>query len=193
MPDLLARKEATASKIAQAQQENSLFFLIALLLFIAASAVYGGLFFLIQAQTAVREELTLQIQEKERNLRPELIEQIYLLEERLQNIGTLLNNHTFSSNAFRVIEAVTHPQVHFTSFGFDSENYKVEMSGETISYAVLARQVNILERDPQIENVEFGGLTLTGNNLLGFRTTILFRQALLQTRPESALATSTTP
>ncbi|MBI2056080.1 MAG: hypothetical protein HYT37_01765 [Candidatus Sungbacteria bacterium] len=193
MPDLLARKEAVASKIVSIRQESSLLFFVALLLFLAASSAYGGLFLLTTAQASTRDELTVQIQEKENNLRPELIEQIYALENRLKNIGTLLNRHTFSSNAFRILEAATHPQVRFTNFGFNPESYKVEMSGETISYAVLARQVNILERDPQIERVEFGGLTLTGNNLLGFRVTIIFRSALLQIRPESVVATSTAP
>lgn len=193
MFDLLARKEVTASKIKRSQQEGSLFFFLALLFFLAASAGYGGLFLLTRAQASTRDELILQIQEKEKNLRPEIIEQIFILEERLKNITTLLNRHTFSSQAFHVIEADTHPQVRFTSFGFTPADYKADMSGETVSYAALARQVNILERDPQIERVEFGGLTLTGNNFLGFRSTIIFRPTVLQTRPKETLTSTTTP
>lgn len=77
MPDLLARKEAFATKIVRQQQENSLLFFIALLLFLGASAAYGGLFLLTNAQKSARDALTSQIQEKEKNLRPELIEQIF--------------------------------------------------------------------------------------------------------------------
>lgn len=193
MFDLLAGKEAAASRIARSQHEGSLFFFLALLFFLVASAGYGGLFLLTHAQASTRAELILQIQEKEKNLRPEIVEQIFILEERLKNIATLLNGHIFSSQAFRIIEADTHPQVQFTSFGFTPADYKVEMSGETVSYAALARQVNILERDPQIERVEFGGLTMTGNNFLGFRSTIILRPTVLQTRPKTTLTSTTTP
>ncbi len=186
MFDLLARKEAFATKIVRQQQESSLLFFIALLLFLGASAAYGGLFLLTNAQKSARDALTSQIKDKEKNLRPELIEQIFLLEERLKNIVTLINQHTFASNVFRIIEADTHPSARFMSFGFVPTSYKVEMTGETTNYATLSQQVNILERDPLIEQVEFGGLSLTGDNTLGFRTTITLRPSLLQSRPESA-------
>lgn len=193
MPDFLARKEAMASRIVREHRDGALLFFLALLLFLASAAAYGGLFLLTKAQASTRDDLIGQIQEKERDLRPDIIEQIFLLEERLKNITTLLNKHTFASNAFRLIEAATHPQVRFLNFGFMPGEYKTEMAGETISYAVLAREINILERDPQIENVEFGGLSITGNNLLGFRVMIRFRPELFHVRPtpETSSATST--
>ncbi len=191
MPDLLARKEAVATQINKRGQGGSLIFFIALLLFLMAGGAYGGLLLLEKAQKSTEEEPLSQIQEKSKNLQPELIEQIFLLEERLKNINTLINQHTFASNVFKVIEADTHPAVRFTNFAFMPENFSVTMSGETVSYAVLSRQVNILERDPLIEKVDFGGLALTGNNTLGFNTTITFRPTLIQQRPESTVPSST--
>lgn len=192
MPDLLARKEAVATQIHKRGQEGSIIFFVALLLFLMATGAYGGFLLLEKAQKTTEEELLSQIQEKSKNLRPELIEQIFLLEERLKNINTLINQHTFASNVFKVIEADTHPSVRFTNFAFIPENYTVSMSGETVSYAILSRQVNILERDPLIEKVDFGGLALTGNNTLGFNTTITFRPTLIQQRPEAVISPPTT-
>lgn len=183
---MLARKEAVATKIIQRRQETPALLFVALLLFLLAGAGYGGLILLLSAQASTRDEIVAQIGEKEKNLRPELIEQIILLEERLKNINTLINQHTFASNVFRVIEADTHPQVRFTSFNFQPEFYKVDMSGETVNYAVLSRQVNILERDPLIEKVDFGGLAQSGNGALGFKASIKIRSNLLQSRQETA-------
>lgn len=96
---------------------------------------------------------------------------------------TLLARHVFPSNVFKLLEADTHPQVRFANFNFVADSRKLEMTGETTSYALLARQISLLERDPQVEEVQFGGLAFGPSNLLGFKLTIIFKQSLLQLRP----------
>lgn len=182
MPDLLLKKERSTGT-ARTEQAGSVFFFISLGLFLFTLAAYGGIFLLNRAQQQTLATLREQIKSKEENLRPELISQILLLDQRLANIRTLLSKHLFLSNVFRLIEQDVHPQVRFSNFNASANSRKADMTGEAASYAALARQIALFEQDPQVERVEFGGLTLTGENLLGFKLTLTFKPALLQVRP----------
>ena len=143
----------------------------------------GGLVVLNLAQKAEREEFIAQNTAKEESLRPELLNQIAALERRLKGVRTLITDHLFASNVFGVIEANTHPQVRFVNFTFSADSLKVDMSGEAASYSVLARQIGIFEREPQIERVEFGGLSSTSDGLVGFKLSLAFKPSLLHLRP----------
>jgi hypothetical protein len=83
----------------------------------------------------------------------------------------------------KFLEENTLPNVRFLTFDFKSDTRRLEMSGDAASYATLTEQIILLEKHPQIEKVEFGGLTLGGNNLVNFRITIVFRPPLLLNPP----------
>ncbi|QQG45673.1 MAG: hypothetical protein HYW89_02010 [Candidatus Sungiibacteriota bacterium] len=182
MADLLLKKESPEAKFRIERGSSFLFYLV-LALFFLGLAVYGGLLLLNRGQERAREELTAQVRLKEEDLRPELLNQIFILDKRLKNLRTLLARHIFPSNTLRLVEADTHPQVRFLNFNLSTDSRKLEMSGETTSYAVLARQIALFERDPQVERVEFGGLSFGTNNLLGFKLTLIIKTSLLQLRP----------
>jgi len=145
-----------------------------------------GLALLNQSRESQKIQLIAQNKIKEESLRPELLDQITSLEQRLKNVRSLLAEHPFASNAFRVLEADTHPQVRYSNFSFAKDGLKVDLSGEAASYRVLARQIGIFEQDPQIQKVDFGGLSTTGEGLVGFKLTLVFRPSLLQLRPAGA-------
>lgn len=182
MADLLLKKELPETKF-RLERGGSIFFYVVLVLFFLVLASYGGLSLLNRAQGGAHEELTAQVKFKEEELRPELLNQLFLLDQRLKNMRTLIAGHPFPSNLFRFFEQNTHPQVRFNNFNFNAESKKVELTGEATSYAVLSKQVALFERDPQVEQVEFGGLAFGPNNLLGFKLTVILKSALLQLRP----------
>lgn len=158
-------------------------FYLGLVVFLAAAASFAGLTLLNRAQKEAREVLLTEVREKQGTLRTDLVNQIFLLDERLKNLRTLLAGHVFSSNVLRFVESTTLPQVRFINFSFDASSRKLDMTGEAISYAVLARQIGIFERDPNIEKVEFGGLSLGANNFAGFKITLIFKKSFLNIRP----------
>lgn len=181
MPDLLKKESALAQTFSE---ERGLFlFYISITIFLASIAVYGGLLLLNNAQERAKKEIIEQVNIKEQSIEPGLINQIFLLDKRLKNMQKLLVEHVFTSNIFKMIEADTHPQVRFLNLNLNADNHQIDMTGETTGYSILARQIALLERDPQIERVEFGGLSLGGNNLLGFKLNIKFKQALTQLKP----------
>lgn len=156
-------------------------------LFAAVVIATAALALLNQGRESQKTQFISQNKAKEESLRPELLDQITSLEQRLKNVRALLAEHPFASNAFRVLEADTHPQVRYSNFSFAKDGLKTDLSGEAASYRVLARQIGIFEQDPQIQKVDFGGLSTTGEGLVGFKLTLVFRPSLLQLRPEAAL------
>ena len=182
MAEFLLKQEKSADRF-NFERGGSLFFFISLTLFLIVLVVLGGLLLLNKSRVGTRDQIAAQNKSKEENLRPELLEQVSVLDKRLKNVRTLLASHFFVSNVLKVIEQDTHPQVRFTNFAFSADSRKADMSGEAANYSVLSRQVNILERDPQVERVEFGGLSTAEVKFVGFKLSIIFRPTLLGIRP----------
>ena len=184
MADLLIkRQQPTALDKLRIESSRSIFFYVSFLLFLVTAASYGGIYFLNKSQLMAQDDLEKEIKLKEEELRPELLNQIFLLETRLKNMRRLLSGHVRISNVLKFLENNTHPQVGFASFNFSADSRKVDLNGEAASYAVLAEQVGILERNREVEKVEFGGLSLGADNRPGFRLTVVVKPTLLQTRP----------
>lgn len=156
-------------------------------LFAAVLTATAALAVLNQGRESQKAQFIEQNKIKEERLRPELLDQIASLEQRLKNARALLASHPFASNVFSALERDTHPQVRFSNFSFGKDGLKADLSGEAASYRVLARQIGIFEQDPQIQKVDFGGLYTTGEGLVGFKLTLVFRPSLLQLRPDAAL------
>lgn len=182
MPDLLLKKESPLSSL-QIRRGGSLLFYFSLLVFFVTVASYGGLRLLNNAQGQAREELLAQVKTKEEELRPELLNQIFLLDSRLRSMRTLLSQHLFPSNILRFLEAHTHSQVRFLNFNFGADSRKLDMTGEAATYAALAEQIAVLENDQNVEAVEFGGLSIGAKNFVNFKIAVIFKPALLRLQP----------
>ena len=180
MADLSLKQTASVSRATYGA--GLPFSAVSISLFVVVLAAIGGLFVLNGQMESRKEEFISQNKIKEESLRPELLEQIITLEDRLKGIRTLLSRHPYASNVFRILEADTHPQVKFTTFDFTLGTLKVELGGEAASYRVLARQITFLERDPQIEDVRFGGLSVVGPGAIAFRLTLTFKPTFLHIR-----------
>lgn len=182
MADFLAPRSAPVLSRLSHGPGTSLFFFISIGALVTAAVAAGGLTVLNGAQESRREEFIAQNKIKEENVRPELLQQVALLDKRLKSVGALIGSHTFASNIFSVIEKNTHPQVRFQNFTFAADSLKLDMSGEAASYRALANQIGLFEREAQIERTEFGGLSTTGEGLVGFKLTLTFKPALLHLR-----------
>lgn len=174
MPDFLLKKDTEPVRI-QIERSGSIFLYISFGIFILILMAYGGLIFLNKSQENTLNEFIKQVGIKEQNLRPEVIQQIFVLEQRLNNTKSLLVKHNFPLNIYKTLEKNTHPQVRFLTFNTEIPTNKIIMTGQTTSYATLAHQIGILERNPQINNVEFGGLSISQNDLLGFNLILTFK------------------
>ena len=139
-----------------------------LFMFIISIAGYAGLYYLNKSQEETQQRFIEQIQQKEDDLRPKILDQIFSVQKKLQTASSVLSAHQFSANTFGLIERDTHPRVRFESYSFSPKDYIINLKGEADDYAVLAKQIAFLEGDQQINKVEFSGLTLRENHRVSF-------------------------
>lgn len=151
--------------------------------FLLTIAAYGGLILLNRAQSKALNEIAAQIQQKQETFEEDSMKEITLLDSRLKNIRSLLAQHVFVSNLFRLIERDTLTQTNFLDFDFLTKERTITLSGETSSYALLAQQITIFEDDPGIERAQFEGLGRAGENKVQFKLTLILKPAVLQEQP----------
>ena len=150
--------------------------------FIVAAAAYGGLFFVNRAQMQTRQQLIDEITTKQDDLRPRVLDEIFAFDERLKRIGSVLSQHPIPSMIFAFLEETTHPRARFSNLNFSREGMRLTMSGETDSYATLARQIAFFEGDLNVTRLEFGGLTRNQNGSVRFTINIMFAPSFINNR-----------
>ncbi|MDO8500181.1 MAG: hypothetical protein Q7S66_06045 [bacterium] len=184
MPDELISKRPYPQRTQFAPPAGAPLFSVAIILFLIFLLVWGGLYFYKRSLDANAENWRSQISSLENELRPDLLNQLIGLSNRLAATREILSRHTFSSNTLALLERDTHPQVSFTSFQYSEEGRKIELSAKAASYRVVADQVMAFEADPQVESVGFGGLQLDDKGLVGFKLSIIFKPSLTKLRPQ---------
>ncbi|MBI4225187.1 MAG: hypothetical protein HY617_02560 [Candidatus Sungbacteria bacterium] len=187
MPDQVPYANPTpAPSLEEIRKSHSsgIFFYISLLAFLLVIAAYGGLIFLNRAQQTAQQEVLAQIDQKRQELRPELVQQIFSLENRFNAMKSLIQKHMFPSRTLAWLEQHTHPRVAFATFAFDSTSRKLALTGTADSLVSLNQQIAIFQQDPDIEKFEFNGLSLKKEaEGAGFNATVIFKPAFLQVTP----------
>lgn len=161
---------------------TSVFLYASLGIFFLSVAGFGGLLLLNKAQREARDTLIQEVKDKEQELRSEFLSEIFLLEQRLKNIRRKIAGRSYTSQLFGFLEKNALPQVRFLSFNYDNDQRKINMGAEANSFTTVSRQVNILERHPGVEKVDFGGLA-KGKDSTSFQLTILLKSSLLTLQP----------
>lgn len=180
LPSPFIPKGASAFRSPLAVASGAWLFQLALVAFIASLVAAGGLFFYQRSLEATYADWQEQVQGQEQDLRPELLAQISDLSSGISVARELLSSHVFASNAFILLQSVTHPFVGFSSMGLSRDAKKIELSGVANSYRGVAEQVGLFETHPQIEKVDFGGLSVGERGLVNFRLAVIFKPSLLQ-------------
>lgn len=173
-------KEASAFRSHIAGAGGAWLFQLALVAFIAALVAAGGLFFYQRSLEATYADWQEQVRGQEEDLRPELLAEVSDLSSGISVARELLSSHVFASNAFILLQSVTHPFVSFNSMALSRDAKKIELSGVASSYRSVAEQVGFFETHPQVEKVDFGGLSVGERGLVNFRLAVIFKPSLLR-------------
>ncbi len=173
-------KEASALGSHLGVGSGAWLFPLVLVAFIASLVAAGGLFFYQRSLEATHADWQEQVRGQEEDLRPELLAQISDLSSSISVARELLSGHVFASHAFILLQSVTHPFVSFSSMSLSRDAKKIELSGVANSYRSVAEQVGLLETHPQVEKVDFGGLSVGERGLVNFRLAVIFKPSLLQ-------------
>ena len=161
-------------------EAGSWLFNLGLLVFIGSLVLAGGLFVYKNSLAKSQATWADQVKSQEDDLRPDLLSQLINLSHELSATRGLLANHTFTSNVFAFLESITLPHVQFTNFTFSAQNVKIDLAAVADSFQTVADQVQILESNPQVEKVDFGGLNRSQQGKVNFRMTITVKPSLLR-------------
>lgn len=164
---------STSNSFPLIAERKGVFALFAGLFFLVISlAGYAGLYYLNKSQEDTQAALVQQIQQKEDDLRPKILDQVFMLQKKLQIVSAVVAMHRFAQNTFTLLERDTHPRVRFDSYSFQPTEHSIVLKGEADDYAVLAKQIAFMEGDLQIDSVDFGGLKLNEKDQVSFNLTV---------------------
>ncbi|MFA6404838.1 MAG: hypothetical protein WCW03_02455 [Candidatus Paceibacterota bacterium] len=167
------------------RHSNSVFFNLALLLFIISLGAGGGMLALKSMTLSSQEGLKTQLSERRKQFNPDLIEELKRINVKIDNSKQVVENHLILSNIFDVIGRLTIEKVRFTNMDLSvdrehSNDIKVSLNGYGTSLAAVAFQSDVLNqlqeyglrkivKNPMISNPT---LDTTGNVNFGFSASI---------------------
>ncbi len=158
--------------------------IIGIFFLIITVAAYGGIFLLNKSQQDVQNQMVEQVRRKEDDLRPKVLDQIFMLQKKLKMTSGIISSHIFTQHTLTLLERDTHPRVIFESYTFSPKDNDIVLKGKTDDYGTLAQQIAFLEGDQNVDKVEFGGLSLGSDNRVSFGLTIHIVPSLVASPPK---------
>ncbi|GAI55538.1 unnamed protein product, partial [marine sediment metagenome] len=92
------------------------------------------------------------ITEKEAELEP--------ISQKIDDFDRLFVQHKKTINTFTFLERICLPTVWFSSFGFDSDTGKINVSGQADSFAILEQQILVLEQELMVKNLDVSEVSM---------------------------------
>lgn len=163
-----------------------LFFLLTLIVFLAAVVVSAGLFLYQLYLTNSIERKSDELERARASFDPALIQELTRLDTRIETAGSLLDNHIALTRLFAFLEENTLESVQFQNFRYTTlsdEGVTIAMSGKAKSFGAVALQSDVFGnssfiRDPIFSNLNvdvFGDVTFNmtafvNPSMLSYRT-----------------------
>jgi len=97
------------------------------------------------------------------------------------NIQDLLKSHTVPSKLLELLEKNTQSQIYYLSLNFSLTDKSLKLEGISPSYNILAQQLELFQRIPEIEKVNLDDSQLLDNENIRFSIRLIFRPELIKT------------
>ena len=154
-----------------------MFFLGALIIFLAAVIASVGVFLYKQVTTQNLDEKKLQLEMARAAFEPALIKELALLDLRIQSAEEILDSHVALSAFFNLLEQSTLKSIQFNDFTYsvsDGGGMRIQMHGRGLSFSSVALQSDVFGKDPFIQNSIFSNLDLddVGNVIFDFSASV---------------------
>jgi hypothetical protein len=153
---------------------NILFYFAIFLLILSI----GGYFALNNFLEKAREEVAALELDLARAMTPEKIsleKEILASKNKIDNFSYLVGQHLKTSRIFEIIQKITHPQVWFSKFDFNSRQGELKISGETQNFETLGQQILILGDEEAINSVNLEKISITKEGKIDFDLLLSFK------------------
>jgi len=95
------------------------------------------------------------------------------------NIQDLLKSHTVPSRLIELLEKNTQSQIYYLSLNFSLTDKSLRLEGVSPNYNILAQQLELFQRIPEIERVNLDNSQLLGNGDIRFSIKLIFKPELI--------------
>lgn len=163
------------------------FFYIPIMFLVLVSLIFFGFFvynlILQRSVSSVNEEIALVEGQRDLQADNQFINDIFNLNNRIQSLKGILDNHLYPSNFFSFFEKITLPKTTFSglsvSFSGSSPNGTVSTRGETDGYIGLVKQIIIFSKSPDIKDARIAGISLASSGKVVFGLEMTFDKKIL--------------
>ena len=158
----------------------SIFTVLSTLIFFVSIIGAGGIFFWQQTLQSEIKDIQNQLQAQKDKFDERSINELTLLDRRLNVSSELLRNHMYSSKILELLQKNTVQSVRYNKFSVDpsqtdKKTLKVTLSGQAKDYASIALQSYVFGKiQNAVISFEFSNLTLdqSGNVLFDLSATV---------------------
>ncbi|MDQ5901320.1 MAG: hypothetical protein QG580_35 [Patescibacteria group bacterium] len=143
--------------------------LISFIVFVASLLSAGGAYLYRNSVESDIAEFKRSLQIAKNQFEPSLIEELQVLDKRLNAATTILNKHVAVSPIFVLLQDITLPTVRYSDFTYEIDSstslVNIEMKGEAKGYNFIALQADLFSDNKFIKNPIFSDFILdqTGN------------------------------
>lgn len=142
---------------------------------------YGGLLFYQDKQNKELDSIKEQIKVLDQKRDPEMEKTVVDLDKKLGILKEIFENHVYWSKLFNKIEELTVFQAYFSrgKFDFSGGIAEVNLSGNALTYTILAKQMKSFQQDSQVKSVRVSTISLSTEGGINFDLKVIFSKDIL--------------
>ncbi len=132
--------------------------------------IAGGSYLYRDNLSARVQEMKVSLERAQNIFEPELLEDLKILDKRIEASSVILGNHIAVSPIFEVLQDITLPTIRYIDFTYEIDSVNpnvvhVAMTGEAVSYDAITLQADLFSENRFIRNPIFSNFALnkTGN------------------------------
>ncbi len=169
----IAAPQSTSQKVTYSKPVG-IVFTVSLIVLIISAALGGGVYFYKNYLIEQVSGLDSSLQKLQQNIDPKVIKEFTVVDKRLKNSETLVNQHTVLSPLFTVLRTATLPEIRYTKLDMsfnETHDLQVTLSGESDGYRSIALQSQALARTTNLKNTIFSNFVVTPKGRVSFDVT----------------------
>ncbi len=163
--------QQSAQTSAPVSKPVGIIFVVSMIIFIVSIVIAGGTYFYKSYLTKDVANLAVSLERVQKTLDPNAIKEFTVMDKRLRNAETLLNQHNVTYPLFNVLRTTTLPTVRYTKMDLsfnEAGNLAVTLSGESDGYRSIALQSQALSQNADLNDTIFSNFVVTPKGRVAF-------------------------
>lgn len=159
-----------------------LFFLLAVLIFVASLVAAGGAFTYQQYLNKTLADKKVSLDRAQGAYEPGTIQDLARMDQRITQVKTLFGKHTAASAVFAFLSTQTLEKVSFSSFSYALQgdgSAKIDLAGTADSFSTVALQSDQFGGSKVLKDVVFSGITVAGKGAVSFSVSATVSASLI--------------